>query len=55
MLQRLIEGRWLQAHGVVGLYPANTVDDDDIAFYADESRAEPAMVWHGLRLQTCGR
>jgi len=52
MLQRVIEGRWLQAHGVVGLYPANTIDDDDIAFYADESRAEPSMVWHGLRLQT---
>ncbi len=52
LLQRLIEGRWLQAHGVVGLYPANTIDDDDIAFYADESRAEPLMVWHGLRLQT---
>jgi len=55
MLQRLIEGRWLQAHGVLGLYPANTVNDDDIAFYADESRgsgSEPLMVWHGLRLQT---
>jgi 5-methyltetrahydrofolate--homocysteine methyltransferase len=53
MLQRLIEGRWLQAHGVFGLYPANTIHDDDIAFYADESRAEPPlMVWHGLRMQT---
>ncbi len=52
MLQRLIEGRWLQAHGVVGLYPANTIDEDDIAFYADESRGEPLMVWHGLRVQT---
>ena len=52
MLQRLIEGRWLQAQGVVGLYPANTVNDDDIAFYADEARAEPLMVWHGLRLQS---
>ena len=53
MLQRLIEGRWLQAHGVIGLYPANTIHDDDIAFYADESRAEPPlMVWHGLRMQT---
>jgi 5-methyltetrahydrofolate--homocysteine methyltransferase len=55
MLQRLIEGRWLQAHGVLGLYPANAVDDDDIAFYADESRrsgSEPLMVWHGLRLQS---
>jgi 5-methyltetrahydrofolate--homocysteine methyltransferase len=52
MLQRLIEGRWVQAHGVLGLYPANQVGDDDIAFYADESRAEPLMVWHGLRLQS---
>ena len=52
MLHRLIEGRWLQAHGVVGLYPANAINDDDIAFYADESRAAPIMVWHGLRLQS---
>jgi 5-methyltetrahydrofolate--homocysteine methyltransferase len=52
MLQRLIEGRWVQAHGVLGLYPANQINDDDIAFYADESRAEPLMVWHGLRLQS---
>jgi 5-methyltetrahydrofolate--homocysteine methyltransferase len=53
MLQRLIEGRWLQGHGVVGLYPANTVDDDDIAFFADESRRDPPlMIWHGLRMQT---
>ena len=52
MLQRLVEGRWLQAHGVVGLYPADCVNDDDIAFYADEARDVPAMVWHNLRLQS---
>jgi 5-methyltetrahydrofolate--homocysteine methyltransferase len=52
MLQRLVEGRWLQAHGVFGLYPASAQHDDDIAFFADEARAEPLMVWHGLRLQT---
>ncbi|MGA0612140.1 methionine synthase [Caldimonas sp. KR1-144] len=52
MLQRAIEGRWLQAHGVIGLYAANQVDDDDIAFYADESRTEPLMTWHGLRMQS---
>jgi 5-methyltetrahydrofolate--homocysteine methyltransferase len=52
MLQRLIEGRWLQAHGALGLYPANSLAEDDIAFYADEARAEPLMVWHGLRLQS---
>jgi 5-methyltetrahydrofolate--homocysteine methyltransferase len=51
MLQRLIEGRWLTANGVVGLYPANSVGDD-IVLYTDESRTEEAMTWHGLRQQT---
>ena len=37
---------------MVGLYPANQVNDDDIAFYADESRASALMTWHGLRMQS---
>ncbi|WP_082585468.1 methionine synthase [Hydrogenophaga sp. Root209] len=52
MLQRLIEGRWLSASAVVGLYPANSVNDDDIELYTDESRSEVALTWHGLRQQT---
>lgn len=52
MLQRLIEGRWLQCHGVIGLYPANTVNDDDIEIYTDESRTEVLMTWRGLRMQS---
>ena len=52
MLQRLIEGRWLHCDGVIGLYPANTVNDDDIEIYADESRTEVLMTWRGLRMQT---
>jgi 5-methyltetrahydrofolate--homocysteine methyltransferase len=52
MLKRLIEGRWLSASGVVGFWPANTVDDDDIALYTDETRNEVALTWHGLRQQT---
>jgi 5-methyltetrahydrofolate--homocysteine methyltransferase len=52
MLQRLIEGRWLSANGVLAFYPANTVNDDDIEIYTDESRSEVAMTWHGLRQQT---
>ena len=50
MLKRLIEGRWLTASGVMGLYPANSVGDD-IELYTDESRSEVAMTWHGLRQQ----
>ena len=52
MLRRLIEGRWLSASAVLGLYPANTVNDDDIALYADESRSQVLLTWHGLRQQT---
>jgi 5-methyltetrahydrofolate--homocysteine methyltransferase len=52
LLQRLIEGRWLQASGVVALLPANTVDDDVIEVYTDESRREVALRWQPLRLQS---
>ncbi|RQP24597.1 methionine synthase [Piscinibacter terrae] len=52
MLKRLIEGRWLTASGVIGLFPANTVNDDDIEIYTDESRSEVLMTWRGLRMQT---
>ncbi|WP_082605386.1 methionine synthase [Curvibacter sp. PAE-UM] len=52
MLQRLIEGRWLTANAVLGLYPANSVNDDDIELYTDESRHNVAMTWYGLRQQT---
>ncbi|WP_431274508.1 methionine synthase [Variovorax ureilyticus] len=52
MLKRLIEGRWLTASGVVGFWPANTVNDDDIVLYTDESRTEAALTWWGLRQQT---
>ena len=51
MLQKIIDGRWLTANAVVGLYPANA-QGDDIAFYADEARSQTAMTWHGLRQQT---
>ena len=52
MLKRLIEGRWLSASGIVGFWPANTVNDDDIELYTDESRTEIAMTWYGMRQQT---
>jgi 5-methyltetrahydrofolate--homocysteine methyltransferase len=52
MLKRLIEGRWLTAHAVIGLYPAQQVNDDDILIYADEARTQPLMTWHGLRMQS---
>ena len=52
LLRRAIEGRWLTANGVIGLYPANTVGDDDIEIYTDASRSEVLLTWRGLRMQT---
>ncbi len=51
MLKKIVDGRWLTANAVVGLYPANSVDDDDIAFYTDETRTKRALTWYGLRQQ----
>ncbi|HCE29982.1 MAG TPA: methionine synthase, partial [Comamonadaceae bacterium] len=51
MLKKIIEGRWLQASGVMALLPANSVGDD-IEFYTDETRSQVAMTWYGLRQQT---
>jgi 5-methyltetrahydrofolate--homocysteine methyltransferase len=50
MLDRLIEERWLQAHGVIGLFPANAVGDD-VEVYADESRTEVLTTLCNLRQQ----
>ncbi|KNH06027.1 5-methyltetrahydrofolate- homocysteine methyltransferase [Candidatus Burkholderia brachyanthoides] len=52
MLSRIIQGRWLTASGVITLLPANTVNDDDIEIYTDESRSQVAMTWHNLRQQS---
>jgi 5-methyltetrahydrofolate--homocysteine methyltransferase len=51
MLKKIVEGRWLSANAVVGLYPANSVNDDDIELYTDEGRSTVAMTWYGLRQQ----
>ncbi len=51
MLKKIIEGRWLTASGVMALLPANTVNDDDIEFYTDDTRTEVAMTWYGMRQQ----
>ncbi|PKM09714.1 MAG: methionine synthase [Gammaproteobacteria bacterium HGW-Gammaproteobacteria-7] len=51
MLQQMIAENWVEARAVFGLFPANTVNDDDIEVYADESRSSVLMTWHNLRQQ----
>ncbi len=50
MLARLTDGGWLSAHGVVGLWPANTVDGV-IRVWQDPSRREARATLHHLRQQ----
>lgn len=52
LLKKLIDGRWLTANGVIALLPANTVNDDDIEIYTDETRTEVAFTYYGVRQQT---
>jgi 5-methyltetrahydrofolate--homocysteine methyltransferase len=51
MLKTLVDERWLQARAVVGFFPANTVGDDDINVYADETRTRSVVRLHQLRQQ----
>ncbi|MGH8457148.1 MAG: methionine synthase, partial [Stenotrophobium sp.] len=51
MLDRIIAEKWLTANGVIGLFPASRVDDDDIEIYTDESRAQPLTRLINLRQQ----
>jgi len=52
MLKKAIEGKWLIANGVVGFYPANTINDDDIEIYTDDTRKKVLTTLHSLRQQT---
>ncbi|MCS0629416.1 methionine synthase [Telluria mixta] len=51
MLKKIIDGRWLTANGAIALLPANTVNDDDIEIYTDDTRSEVAFTYYGLRQQ----
>jgi len=51
-LQQLLKDGQLKAHGIFGLFPANSVGDDDIEVYADESRDKVIARFCNLRQQT---
>lgn len=51
MLKKIIEEKWLTANAVIGLYPANAVNEDDIEVL-DESSKTVNCTFHTLRQQT---
>ncbi len=52
MLRKLIDEKLVEARGVIGIWPANSVDDDVIEVYADESRETVIERLHHIRQQT---
>ena len=51
LLQQIIDGNWLTAKAVFGLFPANSNTVDEIEIYADENRKEPIHKFISLRQQ----
>ncbi|MBI2313049.1 MAG: methionine synthase [Betaproteobacteria bacterium] len=51
MLKQILAEKWLTASAVIGLFPANSLNGDDIEIYSDTSRMKVAMTWHNLRQQ----
>lgn len=51
MLKRIIDEKLLKARAVIGFWPANSVDADDIAVFADESRSDTLAKLHHIRQQ----
>ncbi|GGZ28612.1 methionine synthase [Asticcacaulis endophyticus] len=51
MLARILTEKWFEARGVVGFWPANATDDDDIEIFEDEGRTKVIAKFHTLRQQ----
>jgi 5-methyltetrahydrofolate--homocysteine methyltransferase len=51
MLEKIVAEKWFAPRAVIGFWPANSVDDDDIELYADAARTRRLAVVHTLRQQ----
>jgi 5-methyltetrahydrofolate--homocysteine methyltransferase len=51
MLQKIVGEKWLGAKAIFGLFPANSVNHDDVEIYAGDSRNEVKAEFHFLRQQ----
>jgi len=49
MLKKIVKNKWLEARGIIGFYPANTVNHDDIEVYAPEGDGKALCTLHTLR------
>mgnify|MGYP001239176952 CR=1 FL=1 len=53
MLNQIVAEKWLTAKGILGIFPANTINDDDIAVYTEpETRNSQLATFLTLRQQS---
>lgn len=52
MLKKIVHEKWIGARAVLGIWPANSVNHDDIEIYADNNRDKVIAINHNLRQQT---
>ncbi len=51
MLEKIVAEKWLQARAVIGFYPANSIEHDDIRVFTDDNRQDELMRLCHLRQQ----
>jgi 5-methyltetrahydrofolate--homocysteine methyltransferase len=51
LLKEVVEKNLLVANGAIGIYPANTTNDDTIEIYKDETRKEVVKTFESMRQQ----
>jgi 5-methyltetrahydrofolate--homocysteine methyltransferase len=51
MLKTMIDEKWISAKAVLGFFPANSMNDDDLALFSDESREQAHTTLHHIRQQ----
>ena len=51
MLTKIVHEKWLTARGVIGFWPAASVEQDDVELYTDDTRGEVLTKVHFLRQQ----
>lgn len=51
LLEQIIKEDWITANAAIGLFPANSVGEDDLEIYTDEQRSGVRCLLHHLRQQ----
>ena len=54
MLQKIVSEKWLMAKGVLGIFPANTINDDDIELTTDNPQPTTFLTLRQQSMKTSG-